>query len=328
MFPYAAPRNTQQPFCAPRAQHQTCLPPAQAHLHPLRAAFRSLLASVHPLARSCSTAASKTGRRFAPFSSRRPHHITADAHPSFRTPHLILLHTQTSRSSSLPFKPVRLLRAPLAAPPGTCRLRSALPSVAPSSNRQPFLSVAFHHLSGANLAAPSDTNLLLLVPVSTDYFAPHHYPAAYTDQPNELAPLQARPSALRSPCSTLWQPSSPLRAPLAALSGNRQPFSAVRTLRHEPLPPSFSLRPSRPSPNQWPRQLPSAGHRPRPTFPLMRVARPAPPRFSTSAPDPSSSVSRSLSAQLFAVLLTSAHPPPSRIRSAATNEAIHRTTPQ
>ena len=28
MFPYAAPRNTQQPFCAPRAQHQTCLPPA------------------------------------------------------------------------------------------------------------------------------------------------------------------------------------------------------------------------------------------------------------------------------------------------------------
>ena len=145
------------------------------------------------------------------------------------------------------------------------------------------------------------------------------YPTAHTDQPNELTPLQAHPSALRSPCSTLWQPSSPLRASFA-VPGNHQPFSAVRTLRHEPLPPSFSLRPSRPSPNQWPRQLPSAGHRPRPASPLMRVARPAPPHFSTSAPDPSSSVSRSLSAQLFAVLLTSAHPPPSRIRSAATSE--------
>ena len=211
------------------------------------------------------------------------------------------MNRRSTDPASFPFKAVRPLCVPLAALSGACCLRSVLPSVAPSSNRQPFLSVAFHHLSGANLAAPSGTNLLLLVPVSTDYFAPHHYPAAHTDQPIELAPLQAHSSALRSPRSAPRRLLSPLRA-FFAVPGNHQPFSAVRTLRHEPLPPSFSLRSSRPSPNQWPRQLPSAGHRPRPTFPLMRVARPAPPRFSTSAPDPSSSVSRSLSAQLFATV--------------------------
>ena len=264
-----------------------------------RAAFRSLLASVHPLARSCSTAASKTGRRFAPFSSRRPHHITANAHPSFRTPHLILLHTQTSRLSSLPFKPVRLLRAPL------CSTIQQPPAISLCSLSSPLRRKPCSTLRHKLLATCSGLYRLFCSPPLS----------RRTHRPADRARSPSSPSA----CSAL---------PFAALSGNRQPFSAVRTLRHEPLPPSFSLRSSRPSPNQWPRQLPSAGHRPRPASPLMRVARPAPPRFSTSAPDPSSSVSRSLSAQLFAVLLTSAPPPTSRFRSAATNEAIHRTTPQ
>ncbi len=224
-------RNT-RPVCRPRQAHLHPLRAAlgsnhHCPLHPLRAAFRSLLASVHPLARSCSTAASKTGRRFAPFSSRRPHHITANAHPSFRTPHLILLHTQTSRSSSLPFKPVRLLHAPLAAPPGACCLRSVLPSVAPSSNRQPFLSVAFHHLSGANLAAPSDTNLLLLVPVSTDYFAPHPIPLHTQTSQTSLLPFKH----IRLLC-----------APLAALSGSRR-LRSVLPSQHSPATVSRS-RPS------------------------------------------------------------------------------------
>ena len=222
--------------------------------------------------------------------NRLPNAPTPEFSRHILAPRPIPLHTQTSQTSSLPFKPVRLLRAPLAAPPGACRLRSALPSVAPSSNRQPFLSVAFHHLSGANLAAPSDTNLLLLVPVSTDYFAPHHYPAAHTDQPIELAPLQAHPSALRSPCSTLWQPSSPLRAPLAALSGNHRPLYF-----HSPSPPSSkspdrflstTVRSPQPRPNF---QLSSGTNLavpfslcPRPASPLMRVARPVPPHFSNT----------------------------------------------
>ena len=89
-------------FICPRSLPAHFRHPHRTPLHPSRAAFRSLLASVHPLARSCSTAASKTGRRFAPFSSRRPHHITANAHPSFRTPHLILPQTSCYLFRSLP----------------------------------------------------------------------------------------------------------------------------------------------------------------------------------------------------------------------------------
>ena len=153
-----------------------------------------------------------------------------------------------------------------------CTHRSAKPPRSPS-NPVACSVLPLQHSPDKPLAICSGLHRLFCSPPC---------PTAHTDQPIELAPLQAHPSALRSPCSTLWQPSSPLRAPLAALSGNHQPFSAVRTLRHEPLPPSFSLRSSRPSPNQWPRQLPSVGHRPRPTFPLMRVARPAPPYFSNT----------------------------------------------
>ena len=115
-------------------------------------------------------------------------------------------------------------------------------------------------------------------------------PAAYTDQPNELTPLQARSPALRSPCSTLWQPSSPLRAPLAALSGNHRPLYF-----HSPSPPSsktpdHSLSTAVRSPQPRPNFQLSSGTNiatpfslcPRPASSLMRVARPAPPHFSNT----------------------------------------------
>ena len=178
-----------------------------------RAAFRSLLASVHPLARSCSTAASKTGRRFAPFSSRRPHHITANAHPSFRTPHLILLHTQTSRLSSLPFKPVRLLRAPL------CSTIQQPPAISLCSLSSPLRRKPCSTLRHKLLATCSGLYRLFCSPPLS----------RRTHRPADRARSPSSPSA----CSAL---------PFAALSGNRQPFSAVRTLRHEPyrLPSAYA----------------------------------------------------------------------------------------
>ena len=85
MFPYAAPRNTQQPFCAPRAQNQTCLPPAQAPLHSLRAPtarpFTFLLISCLPLPLSLPIHHSHQSRSPRMLSERIRH--TAAADPSF-----------------------------------------------------------------------------------------------------------------------------------------------------------------------------------------------------------------------------------------------------
>ncbi len=85
MFPYATPRNTQQPFCAPRAQNQTCLPPAQAPLHSLRAStarlFTFLLISCLPLPLSLPIHHSHQSRSPRTLSERIRH--TAAAASSF-----------------------------------------------------------------------------------------------------------------------------------------------------------------------------------------------------------------------------------------------------
>ena len=159
--------------------------------------------------------------------NRLPNAPTPEFSRHILAPRPIPLHTQTSQTSSLPFKPVRLLRAPLAAPPGACRLRSALPSVAPSSNRQPFLSVAFHHLSGANLAAFSgqaSCYLLRSLPTILLPTLSHciHRPAKRACSPSSTSACSALPlqhslaavvSAPCSPRSTLRQPSAVLGRP-------------------------------------------------------------------------------------------------------------------
>ena len=160
--------------------------------------------------------------------------------PTILLPTTIPPHTQTSRSSLLPFKPIRLLHAPPCSAPRRLPspLRAPLCST-PSSNRQPFLSVAFHHLSGANLAAPSDTNLLLFASVSTDYFAPLPIPLHTQTSRSSLLPFKP----IRLLCAPLAahprRLPSPLCAPLAALSGSRRlrstlPFAAPSGNRQPP----------------------------------------------------------------------------------------------
>ena len=147
--------------------------------------------------------------------NRLPNAPTPEFSRHILAPLPIPLHTQTSRSSSLPFKPVRLLRAPLAAPPGACCHRSVLPSVALSGNHRPL------------------------------YF---HSPSP----PSSKSPDRSLSTTVRSP----------------------QPRPNFQLSSGTNLATPFSLCP-------------------RPASSLMRVARPAPPRFSTSAPGPSSSVPRS-----------------------------------
>ena len=80
--------------------------------------------------------------------NRLPNAPTPEFSRHILAPHPIPLHTQISQTASLPFKPVRLLRAPLAAPPGACCLRSVLPlqhSPATISRSRPSA------LSGMNL---------------------------------------------------------------------------------------------------------------------------------------------------------------------------------
>ena len=101
----------------------------------------------------------------------------------------IPLHTQTSRSSSLPFKPVRLLCAPLAAFSGQASyylLRS------PPTILLPTLSHCTHR-SAKPPRSPSS-------------------PSACSALPSQRPPALAV-SAPCSPCSTLRQPSAVLGRP-------------------------------------------------------------------------------------------------------------------
>ena len=158
-------------------------------------------------------------------------------------------------------------------------------------------------------------------------------PTAHTDQPNRLAPLQARSPALRSPCSTLWQPPSPLRASFA-VPGNHQPFSAVRTLRHEPyrLPSAYAPHAHHQTNGHVSFLRPATVHDPHSlscASPDLRRLAFRHPRRALHPPSRAALGSdhhcplhplRAASAQPFVALLTSAHPPASRFRSAATSE--------
>ena len=88
--------------------------------------------------------------------NRLPNAPTPEFSRHILAPRPIPLHTQTSQTSSLPFKPVRLLCVPLAASSGSCRLRSALPSQFPATISRSRPSA----LSGTNLTAFLQPTLL------------------------------------------------------------------------------------------------------------------------------------------------------------------------
>ena len=148
--------------------------------------------------------------------NRLPNAPTPEFSRHILAPLPIPLHTQTSRSSSLPFKPVRLLRAPLAAPPGACCHRSVLPSVALSGNHRPLY---FHSPSPPSSKSPDRS-------LSTTVRSPQPRPNFQLSSGTNLA----------APFSLCPRPASPL----------------MRVAR--PAPPYFSntrtehlfIRPARP----------------------------------------------------------------------------------
>ena len=166
-------------------------------------------------------------------------------------------------------------------------IRPCDPALASAQSRPAKPTVALLLSRGSSTAPPSLYRILRaavspLAPASTVDHSPRPIPLQLTDQPNRLAPLQARPPALCSPRSAPRHLPSPLRASFA-VPVNRRPLF--------PLQPSFSLRLSRPSPDPRSRQLPSALVRdPRPFiraahFPVARAEPPLhPSRASTARP--------------------------------------------
>ena len=145
-------------------------------------------------------------------------------------PRPVPLHTQTSQTSLLPFKPIRLLCAPLAAPPDACRLRSALPLQFPATvSRSSLYSLPLvcashaHHQTRGHVSFPQHSS-------ATRYLSSAllTFPSP-TPSPPSFAP-RVHGSTFHLPLDLL--PSTP---PLASVRSDRQdraPHSLIEHIRH------------------------------------------------------------------------------------------------
>ena len=143
--------------------------------------------------------------------NRLPNAPTPEFSRHILAPLPIPLHTQTSQTSLLPFKPVRLLCVPLAAPSGSRRLRSVLPlQHSPATTGRSTFTALRRHPAKA-LTAPCRPLSVPRNPGPTSSCLPARTlqrPSAYVHDPHHLSCASPDPRRLtfRHPRRTLHPP--------------------------------------------------------------------------------------------------------------------------
>ena len=134
--------------------------------------------------------------------NRLPNAPTPEFSRHILAPHPVPLHTQISQTSLLPFKPVRLLCVPLAAPSGSRRLRSVLPSQhSPATTGRSTFTALRRHPAKA-LTAPCRPLSVPRNPGPTSSCLPARTlqcPSAYVHDPHPLLCASPDPCRLTFP---------------------------------------------------------------------------------------------------------------------------------